>query len=384
MRILYSLPAIVMCGGVVHFFQVAKRLARKGHLVTIQAPRIEDLGMLPELPDSVRVIPLRKVTSNLYTLPSEGAPLAFLRGFRDLTWGIRNIARQIPPDTEIIHSGFHPNTEAAHLARKKGWWRGRILEGMHMDPETFLVESYRKRYAWLFKDSPRKADHILTVCEPLKERLSRYGVPVTNVRNGVDPIFLETPPAGARRQFPGFVLYSGAISRRKGIDTLLEAFARLRDRFPGLRLVLTGRGSWEQFYRGLAERLGVLSAVDYRGVVTPAELISLMDACSVFAFPSWSEGFGLPPLEAMARGCAVVTTPTEGSLQYVRDGKNCLLIQPGDTHGLAESIGAILGNPDLARSLGEEGRATAVGYTWDKVADRTEAAMLVEWEQIAR
>ncbi|MCA9445462.1 MAG: hypothetical protein KC964_32025, partial [Candidatus Omnitrophica bacterium] len=136
MKILYSLPSIRVCGGVVHFFQVAKRLAERGHNVTIQSPEILDLEVLPKLPDEIVVEKIPGVSSNLYTMPPETKPIQFARTLKDLTMGLKKIAQAIPAGTEVIHAGFHPNAKAALMARERGTWKGKIVQAVHMDPET--------------------------------------------------------------------------------------------------------------------------------------------------------------------------------------------------------------------------------------------------------
>ena len=382
MKILYSLPSVRVCGGVVHFFQVAKRLFERGHEVLIQAPEILDLDVLPPLPDEIQVGTIPGVSSNLYTMPPETSPLRFVRAFKDLTWGIGRIARAIPKEIDIVHAGFHPNAKAALVAREREGWQGKIVQAVHMDPESFIPESYKRRYAFLFREVPRAVDHLLTVCEPLETRLRRYGKPVTNVRNGVDPIFMETPFTGQRMEGADPLLYfCGAIGRRKGIDVLLRVLVILKEKFPAIRLVLSGRGSWESYYRGMAESLGISERVEYRGVIPREEMVSLMDRASVFVFPTRSEGFGLPPLEAMARRCPVITTVNDGTAQYVEHGRNCLLVEPDSVEDLGRAIETLLTQQELAEKIGEGGRATAEQYTWDEVAERTEQAML---ETLAR
>ncbi len=382
MKILYSLPSIRVCGGVVHFFQVAKRLSARGHEVTIQAPEILDLEVLPQLPKEIVVEKIPGVSSNLYTMPPETRPIQFIRTFLDLTRGLKQIARAIPEGTDIIHAGFHPNAKAALLARERGWWNGRIVQAVHMDPETFIPESFKKRYAFLYREAPYRVDHLLTVCEPLEQKLQRYGKPVTNVRNGVDPIFLETPITGEHSDSKNPVLYfCGALGRRKGTDVLLRSFSQVIKNHPTAKLILSGHGSWESFYKGLAGQLGVLEAVDYRGVVSLEEMVRIMDSATAFVFPTWSEGFGLPPLEAMARRCPVVTTVNDGTAQYVEHGRNCLLVDPGSPEDLTHAIESILQDSGLAKKLGEGGRVKAERYTWEEVADRTERAMVEEVER---
>ncbi|MCA9448145.1 MAG: glycosyltransferase family 4 protein, partial [Candidatus Omnitrophica bacterium] len=116
-------------------------------------------------------------------------------------------------------------------------------------------------------------------------------------------------------------------------------------------------------------------SIDYRGVISLEEMVRTMDHSTAFVFPTWSEGFGLPPLEAMARCCPVITTVNDGTAQYVEHRKNCLLIEPGSVEDLTGAIEAVLADPDAARLLGNHARETAEAYTWEEVADRTERAM---------
>jgi glycosyltransferase involved in cell wall biosynthesis len=93
----------------------------------------------------------------------------------------------------------------------------------------------------------------------------------------------------------------------------------------------------------------------------------------VCVFPSeWAEPFGIVPLEAMASGTPVVATGTGGSGEYLVDGDNCVLFQPGDVGGLAEGVRALAGDPALRARLIAGGLATAARLTVDRLADQLE------------
>lgn len=380
MKIVYSLPAVMLCGGVVHHFAVIRRLVARGHHVEIYAPMVADLDLLPPLPASVPIHAHTKVTCNLYSLPSERYPRRFFETFWALTAGLRHIAADLPADADVIHAGFDPNTIAADRMRRIKRSRCGLIQGIHIDPAYFLPVSFRRRYAWLWANAPFRADHLIAVCDALARTLfRRYGKPVTQVGNGVDDELLVQPPCSSLpvdTDGRPYVLFVGSIRQRKGIDVLLAAFSALRERHPDLLLVMAGKGSWETVYRVQAQRLGVEPHVRVLPGVGRADLCQLLDGAAAFAFPSRMEGFGLPPLEAMARGCPVVCTACEGVNEYARDGENCLFAEPNNAQALAQALDRVLTDRELAARLGEGGRKTAQRYTWDQVAERTESAML--------
>ncbi|GIW07557.1 MAG: glycosyl transferase family 1 [Dehalococcoidia bacterium] len=204
-------------------------------------------------------------------------------------------------------------------------------------------------------------------------RLTKVRTPITVVPLGVDPAF-SPPPAGrvaavrARyRLDEPFLLFVGTIEPRKGIDTLVEALALLEGR---AQLVLAGKVGWygervaERIARhGLAERIRRL---DY---VADDDLPALYVAAEAFVYPSRYEGFGLPVLEAMACGAAVVTT-TAASLPEVA-GDAALLVPPDDAVALAGAIARLLADGALRAALAARGRERAASFTWDRTARET-------------
>jgi glycosyltransferase involved in cell wall biosynthesis len=102
------------------------------------------------------------------------------------------------------------------------------------------------------------------------------------------------------------------------------------------------------------------------------QLAELFRRATVFVFPSLFEGFGLPPLEAMACGTPVVTTACGGVSDFARDGENCLMVPPGDVEGMAQAILRLLGDSPLRRRLSDTAVETARPWTWVRAVDQTE------------
>jgi len=163
-----------------------------------------------------------------------------------------------------------------------------------------------------------------------------------------------------------WVLFAGALDARKNVELVLEALERLGPRAP--TLVLAGQ-RW--YGSGAIERrIGALRAVgiDIRplGYLAEPLLWALMAAAPVFVFPSRDEGFGLPPLEAMALGAPVVVS-TAAALPEVC-GDAAIQVDPDDAGALATALQRLLDEPEERRRRAAAGRARAAGFRWDAVA----------------
>jgi glycosyltransferase involved in cell wall biosynthesis len=231
-----------------------------------------------------------------------------------------------------------------------------IHDVQHHDlPELFSRQE--RAYRAITYDRPsRRADRIITISEFCKKRVTAHlGVDparVTVAHLGVDAE-LFVPNSGPRESF---VLYPARVWPHKNHSRLVEAVALLRERLPGMRLVLTGGGSRE---------LGLLPEwVEHRGLVSDGELRELYRRAACLAFPSLYEGFGLPPLEAMASGCPVAAA-TSGSLPEVCGGA-AILFDPEDVTAIAVALHqAIMGRERLAPG----GLRRARLFTWRACAD---------------
>lgn len=164
-----------------------------------------------------------------------------------------------------------------------------------------------------------------------------------------------------------FYLYAGTIEPRKNLLRLIQAWALLDKPFRH-DLVIAGRLGWKtQAVREAAAAYD--SHVHCIGFVPQKDLPSLLSAADVFVWPSLWEGFGLPPLEAMACGTPVITSATSSLPETVGDA--ALLVNPLDTDAIGEAMRRLAGDQGLRADLAAKGRARAALMTWDSAAHAT-------------
>ena len=195
------------------------------------------------------------------------------------------------------------------------------------------------------------------------------------IRHGVSPRLRpataeEVADARRRLRLPErFILFVGTVEPRKNLETLLEAWATMRDR-PDLVVV----GSWGWLYEDVRERMSRLGPkLHHLDSVDPAELPAIYSAARVLAHPAWYEGFGLPPLEAMACGTPVVVSDTS-SLPEVVDEAG-LVVPAGEPEGWRKALERVVEDGALAADLRRRGILRAAQFTWSRAAHQTWAAI---------
>lgn len=202
------------------------------------------------------------------------------------------------------------------------------------------------------------------------EVTERFGFPVDRIDvtyEGVAPVFFGAAPlsetALGKMGIPGpFVLAVGTIEPRKNLVTLLRAWRTASDALEGWRLVLAGPRGWGP---ELPETSGVIPL----GYVGDETLPGLMSAADIFCYPSHYEGFGLPPLEAMAAGTACIVGRYTAAEEVL--GDSAILVDPGDVDGLARSLVDLAVRADTRREMALMGRSRAATYTWERTAAAT-------------
>lgn len=235
------------------------------------------------------------------------------------------------------------------------------LTGDYSTPE------FRKRFAEQAKDAARRSDFIITVSAftagQVAELLNFDRRRIHVVPHGVR--FLERIDNTPRENF---VLHVGAIQKRKNISRLVEAFERAAP--SDWRLVLAGSagfGAEEIFSR--IERSPARGRIEVTGWVADARLADLYSSAAVLAFPSLDEGFGIPALEAMARGLPVISSNRSALAEVCGDA--ALLVDPEDTEAMTAALGRLIEDEALQESLRRAGIQRARQFTWEQAAHLT-------------
>jgi glycosyltransferase involved in cell wall biosynthesis len=180
------------------------------------------------------------------------------------------------------------------------------------------------------------------------------------------------PALPGDRTGPPTVLFLAGLEPRKGVETLLDAFAEVARSQPDARLLLAGRGSLEQRIRSRIAREPLAGRVALLGQVDREAVPALVRSATILCLPSFGEPFGMSALEAMASSLPVVATATGGLAELVPDGSG-RKVPPGDAPALARALDDLLAaGPDELAAMGARNRALAEKYTWDAAVDRLE------------
>jgi glycosyltransferase involved in cell wall biosynthesis len=257
-----------------------------------------------------------------------------------------------------------------------------IHDCIHLRFPQYLPHRLAPLYArTMMHVAARGARRVLTVSQASKVDILHYlKIPADRVEviyNAPDAR-LTAPPAPdeiarTRDRYlltSPFILYTGNIKPHKNLDRLIEAYAELRRR--GIEdhklLIIGDEVSKYPNLRRLVHRFQLHQHVRFLGFVPDATLAALYRLAAVFVFPSLYEGFGLPPLEAMAAGVPVITSNVSSLPEVVGDA--ALLIDPMDTGSIADALARVLGDPILRGDLIRRGQARAATFSWDRSAAR--------------
>ena len=241
---------------------------------------------------------------------------------------------------------------------------------------------------WLPRVLPR-VDAVSTVSQRSKADIMHYlKIPSEKVhvvyRWTHNALYPSIPSEMARVKIhynlpDGYILYLGSVEERKNLQRLLQACACLWRHGEQRPLVVAGPRKWKYArIMQAVEELGIADRVIFTGYVPDEDLPALYAGADLFVFPSLYEGFGLPPLEAMACGTPVVCSSSSSLPEVVGDA--AVMVDPYDVEALAEAMHRVLSDAVLREELRTKGLARAKMFTWEKAAQET----LAVYEQVLR
>lgn len=325
---------------------------------------------------------------SLLRFPIAEYPIATLLGARAVRQMLRLAADLHKDGIRVLHSyNFYANAFSIPAARLAGV---PCVVASIRDMGIYLTPMQRRVQKWVCG----LADAIVVNAGAIRQWLIDQGYPahrIAVIRNGLDAPHIETDRAAALGRELGIpdgaavVLMLARLNPQKGIEYLLEAAGRIRSRRPDTWFVIVGgeaipqargdaiaAGSYSARLAAIAERNGISDRVVFAGMRT--DVNDFLARASVSVLPSLSEGLSNSILESMAAGVPVVATRVGGTPEIVEHRHTGLLVPPRDVEALADALLAVLGDPFLAKRLGERAKAqVALRFSFQRMYEETAA-----------
>lgn len=248
-----------------------------------------------------------------------------------------------------------------------------------LDRPEWFNPRFAAWYRWLLPRLTHRVRHIIAVSEFTRQRLiQKLSVDpskISVVWNGVDSAFVPWEPESIERtlldlQIPGprYLLCVGSLEPRKNLPRLLDAWRQVAPTLPDdILLVIVGQRRGTTVFADL--KIEVPARVHFTGYVAQEQLPALYSGALALVYPSLYEGFGLPPLEAMACGTAVITSNNTSLPEVVGDAG--LLVDPESVASIGEAMSRVVLDTGLREQLRARGLERAKEITWDRCARET-------------
>lgn len=243
-------------------------------------------------------------------------------------------------------------------------------------PASLIAHIYNKT---LLKLSLRLADQIIVIQPDYAQysnHLHKYLKKILFIPPGLKTNNYRNTGVMRKENTIFFLSVLDKYHKYKGLDVLLEAVSIVKSQIPSIHLIVGGSGELVEHYREAALSLGIAENISFIGHVPDRELLDLYSSSSTFVLPSCGheEGFGIVLLEAMACGTPVISTKIVGLARDIEQSESGIIVEPNNSHVLAESISHILLNKNIANSMGHNGRKLIEKkYSWDDVAKQVKS-----------
>lgn len=265
-----------------------------------------------------------------------------------------------PPASADLFHALNQRLDARHRRAVSTFHDLFVLTAEYSTPE------FRARFAEQARRAAERSDLIIAVSEYTARQLEQV-LKVDRARIRVIPHGTRAPRPPVQIERQDLILFVGAIQKRKNVARLVQAFGAAP---PGWKLVLAGAsgfGSEEAF--AAIESSPRRADIELAGYVTDAELERLYRRASFLAFPSLDEGFGIPVLEAMARGLPVLTSNCSAMAELGAGA--ALLVDPHDVDAIAAAIAELARNEPLRDELALKALERSAAFTWENAVQKT-------------
>lgn len=277
--------------------------------------------------------------------------------------------------------GLHPDLVHFPMVQQPIWYKGKVVTTMQ-DLTTIRFRNPSKHalvftikqwvYKYVNKRVAKKSQALITPTAFVKQDVVSFtGVSpdkITVTLEAADPIPFPAEPI-MELQNARFIMYVGRPLPHKNLPRLIEAFKQLKVKHPDLKLVLAGKKDvlYEQIEKVVHEQ--GTPDVMFTGFVSEGQLRWLYEHCAAYVFPSLSEGFGLPPLEAMIHGAPVVCSNAT-CLPEV-NGDAAVYFDPLNITDMAAKVASVIDNVSVRQSLINRGNQQVARYSWQRMAEQT-------------
>ncbi len=289
---------------------------------------------------------------------------------------LRSLRAPLPANARrtLLLEPFGPRSAGLFHGLNQRLPRARLRRAVSTFHDLFVITGdystadFRRRFEAQARDAAQRSDLVIAVSAFTAWCVQNYlEVESSRVRVVHHGVHAPAQPPPSPDQREPIILHVGALQKRKNVARLIEAFERIPEPW---RLVLIGAEGF-----GAAEILARMESSPARarieriGYASRGELEAWYARAAILAFASLDEGFGLPLVEAMAWGLAIVTSDCSALPEVAGDA--ALLVDPQDTEALTNALILLTSNPDLRRDLATRGRARAAGFTWRASVSKT-------------
>ena len=260
-------------------------------------------------------------------------------------------------------------------------YKGKVVTTIHdlttvrflnPDKNPYVLKAKQQVYKQVIKRAARKSLAIITPSEFVKNDLVDFtGIKtekVTVTYESADPI-TDVPETISGLDGTKFIMYIGRPTPHKNLERLIEAFVILQKDSPDLKLVLAGKkdANYQRIEQNVIDR-GIEDVI-FTGFVSEGQLRWLYENCQAYVFPSLSEGFGLPGLEAMIHGAPVISSNATCLPEIYGDAAH--YFDPTDVNAMSKAINEVLTGPALRKQLTDNGKHRTTLYSWQRMATQT-------------